>query len=217
MDYYKSVYQSGKYFDVNNDNYVELNGDSLDSEINLSPYLIYRINFNQSGNYSIFTNEVLYQNAKSLFIGTNVSNLVFVTRPDTSGSGFYPLASNKQFAPMVNIPMKGIHYLNLWKGSGNTIIKTIVLFKSDSLSPLILNSPSTSKVSFEQNFKTKFSVSKAGVSSIQLLWKNSKNNDSLTISESVNFVSVQLGNIVSCHPSGLFYDFLTIFSSWNFE
>jgi hypothetical protein len=212
MDYYKSVYQSGKYFDVGTDFYVTLNGDSIDSEINVSPFLIYRINFNQSGNYSIFTNEVLYQNSKNLLIGTNISNLISVSRPDTSGSGFYPLASNKQFAPIINIPTKGIHHLNLWKGTGNTTIKSVVLFKSDSLSPLILNSPSTSKVSYEQNFKTRFTISKPGVSSIQLLWKNSKNNDSLAISESVNFVSVQFGNIVSSHPLGLFSGFfLTIF------
>jgi hypothetical protein len=168
--------------------------------------LVYRINFNQTGNYSIFTDEI--GSTKTLLFGTNTSN--FVSMPRTSVSdGFFPLANNKESAPVLFIPFKGINELNIWRGStGGSVIKTIVLYKSDSNSPLILNDPSTLISSYDK-FKTRFTISKPGISSINLLWKNSKNNDNLTVSQSVNFASVQLGNISSIHPSGLNFIYLT--------
>jgi hypothetical protein len=126
-----------------------------------------------------------------------------------ASTGFFPLANNKESAPVLFIPSKGINELFIWRGStGASIIKTIVLYKSDSNSPLILNDPSTLISSYDK-FKTKFTISKPGISSINLLWKNSKNNDNLTVSQSVNFASVQLGNISSIHPSGLNFIYLT--------
>jgi hypothetical protein len=161
--------------------------------------LVYRINFNQTGNYSIFTDEI--GSTKTLLFGTNTSNFVSMPRSSLT-HGFFPIASNKESAPVLFIPSKGINELNIWRGStGSSIIKTIVLYKSDTNLPLILNDPSTLISSYDK-FKTRFTISKPGISSINLLWKNSKNNDNLTVSQSVNFASVQLGNISSIHPSG---------------
>jgi hypothetical protein len=161
--------------------------------------LVYRINFNQTGNYSIFTDEI--GSTKTLLFGTNISNFVPMPRSSLT-HGYFPIASNKESAPVLFIPSKGINELNIWRGStGESFIKTIILYKSDSNSPLILNDPSTLISSYDK-FKTRFTISKPGISSINLLWKNSKNNENLTVSESVNFASVQLGNISSIHPSG---------------
>jgi hypothetical protein len=52
-------------------------------------------------------------------------------------------------------------------------------------------------------FSTKFNISNPGISSFELLWKNSKNNESLNVSKHLNFVSVKLGTIIQAHPKGL--------------
>jgi hypothetical protein len=137
-----------------------------------------------------------------LLLGTNLTNSVLVNR-GIADISFYPIASQKASAPILFVPSTGIQNLYLWQGTGVSKIKTIVLFKTDSLAPLILNDPSTTVTSYNR-FTTKHTFPKPGVSLVNLFWRNSKDiNQFLDISGSVPFASVERGAINASHPSGL--------------
>jgi hypothetical protein len=139
-------------------------------------------------------------------LGTNSTNTVLIPR-NLNDNSFYPTASLKSIAPILLIPSAGIQNLFLWQGVGIPKIKTIVLFKTDSLAPLILNDPSTVVSSYNQ-FTTQHTFSKPGVSIVDLMWRNSKDTQqNFNISGSVTFASVEKGIINAFHPSGLDFSF----------
>jgi hypothetical protein len=163
---------------------------------------VFRVNFTQSGNYSVFTDQIPGITATSLLLGTNLTNAVLVNRGMIDFS-FYPIASQKSFAPILFVPSIGIQNLYLWQGIGISKIKTIVLFKTDSLAPLILNDPSTTVSSYNR-FTTQHTFPKPGVSLVNLFWRNSNDMEQFfNISGSIPFASVERGAINAFHPSGL--------------
>jgi hypothetical protein len=192
------VYQSGKYLDVKG-GLVSVQGDLFNEPIESSPYLQYRLNFNESGNYYIFENA--NSPPKSMMFGTNTSNFAIINRL-TETNGYLPIASEEFKAPVIYINSPGIHLLNFWKGNGSASnIVSLALHKVGSIVAVNLASPYTVKSSYDK-FTTRFNISNPGISSVELLWKNSKSNESLRASKSLDFVSVKLGTILEVHPKG---------------
>jgi hypothetical protein len=198
--YYKSVYKNGKFWDVSKNSFVEIFGDESNSGLSDSPFLVYRLNFNQSGWYHVFHQANGKSTDVEFFIGVNSTNFTSVIRP-SNNNDFYPLTSQKAISPRVYIPSSGINFLNVWRGNGSISLKRIVLFKVDSNAPLNAGDPDTVKSSFE-TFQSKISL-QPGLYNMSLLWKNSKSSDSLIVSNAFKFVSLQRGLIKSSYPYGV--------------
>ena len=203
LHFYKSIYVKGKIFEkfpqILATGITSL-GDTTSFDLNNSPYIQYRINFNQTGTYYVFHDGYPSAVPGNFFIGTNISNAVQVNR--YNDVGFCPLSGDKTSAPILEIKTKGINILNIWRGNQTLAIKKIVLFRTDSAASLVLSNPETT-ISNYDTFKTSVNSKAAGISNINLIWKNPEGSESFSVSKSIKFVSIERGVISSSHPYGV--------------
>jgi hypothetical protein len=112
---------------------------------------------------------------------------------------YYPTDTSN--STLIYIPSPGIHHVNMYMQNASKIIGQIVLFKDDS-NGLNLNDPFTETSTYDQ-FNVDFTTI-PGIHEMSLIWKNSKSNENLTVTNSLKYVSVANGMIVDFSPTGNF-------------
>eukprot|EP01080_Neovahlkampfia_damariscottae_P003708 gene3708-6597_t len=219
-NYFKSIYKSGQYWDafptINPTHVTTFGIHSNNGDINNSPYLVFRLNFNDSGDYFLFHDSNVVSGDVKFYVGLDASNATEVIATEAT-TGFFPSGNQKEKAPKVYIPNKGINYLNFWKGNGSIEIKRITLFKTDSQSALNLLEGETVLSNYD-NFNALINIKQAGVSKVDLVWRNSQNfADVLDISSnSLKYSTVEIAPIFGSHPHGAIVNdnfTLTIYSN----
>eukprot|EP01080_Neovahlkampfia_damariscottae_P007654 gene7654-11974_t len=204
LNFYKSSFTNSLFMDgntyVGQSTFMTNLGFQANYDLNNSPFAHYRINFNQPGDYYIFHQTVSGTETGYFFIGTNTSYAVRVNRT-VSNSNFYPLASAKTTAPIIQISKAGVNDIFLWRGENNIEINKIVLVNTTAASTLNFAAGDIVLSDYDK-FKTTFKVPKPGIAKINLLWKNPEGSESLVVSKPMDFASLETGTILGLHPYG---------------